>query len=99
MECLHGPGGNLDNCLANLRYGTRAENSADMDRDGARVIISGEAHGSAKLTDEIVVECRRRSKAGEATRALAREFGVANPTMLHAIRGDTWKHLRTVEAT
>lgn len=34
QEVRHGPGGTLDNRVANLCYGTSAENKADMVRDG-----------------------------------------------------------------
>ena len=54
---------------------------------------SGSRHPQAKLTEAIVLECRERSAVGEAKRALAREFGVAQPVMRHAISGKTWKHV------
>lgn len=31
-DVCHGPGGTADNCLSNLRYGTRSENEADKRR-------------------------------------------------------------------
>lgn len=34
MECLHGPGGKLDNRLSNLSYGTHSQNNLDKQRDG-----------------------------------------------------------------
>lgn len=53
----------------------------------------GEAHSRAKLTAEIVLECRRRFSNGENSYALAREFGVAQPTMHAAIVGRSWAHV------
>jgi NUMOD4 motif/HNH endonuclease len=50
----------------------------------------GDAHHMAKLTREIVAECKRRNAAGESQRALAREFGVTQATMWKAITGSTW---------
>jgi hypothetical protein len=57
------------------------------------VRLKGEEHHAAKLTAEIVLACRARAAAGESQTALAREFGVRQPTMNHAITGYTWKHL------
>lgn len=53
----------------------------------------GSGHWCAKLTEEIVAEARRRYAAGESQGALAREFGVARPTMAQAIVGRTWKNV------
>ncbi len=92
MESLHGPGGRLDNRLANLSYGTRAKNSGpDRVRDGTS--NRGERCGTAKLTEAIVLECRRRYAAGEAQQDLTREFGVHPGTMSQAITGKRWAWL------
>lgn len=61
----------------------------DRHRNG----VKGAGHHAAKLTAEIVLECRRRFAGGENSYALAREFGVAQPTMHKAIIGGTWKHV------
>lgn len=91
-QVCHGPAGKLDNRLVNLSYGTASKNhGADMHRDGT--IQMGVRHVRAKLTDEIVRECRRRAAAGEAKAALAREFGVHNRTMRDAVTGVHWKHV------
>jgi hypothetical protein len=34
MECLHGPGGKLDNSIGNLRWGTPIENRLDWNSNG-----------------------------------------------------------------
>src|SRR5258707_113471 len=91
MESLHGPGGNLDNRLSNLRYGTSKENKADQVRDG--VANRGERCGTVKLTEAIVLECRRRYAAGETQTALAAEFGIRPSSMSQVITGDTWAHV------
>ena len=87
----HGPGGSLDNRLVNLRYGTPVENMADKERDGTA--LRGETHGGAKLTEAIVLECRRRHAAGESQSSLAAEFGVGAACMSFAVRGITWSWL------
>jgi hypothetical protein len=60
---------------------------ADLKRHG----LQGESHPSAKLTRDIVRECRARYVMGESTRALAAEFGVKQPSMQKAIAGKTWR--------
>jgi hypothetical protein len=79
MDVLHGPGGKLDNRLENLSNGTRAENMADRHRDGTAPL--GERHHHAKLTADIVRQCRARHVAGEEPGALAAEFGVTLTAM------------------
>lgn len=79
-----------------LFLGTPTENFEDMRRKGRGKpppLHRGQAHPFAKLTEDIVRECRRRHEAGESQRALAREFGVAKPTMQHALTGLTWRHV------
>jgi hypothetical protein len=78
LNALHGPGGPLDNRLANLRWGTQRENYA------------GERAPTAKLTEAAVIECRRRYAAGETQRALAAEFGVNPATISEAVTGRKW---------
>jgi NUMOD4 motif/HNH endonuclease len=88
----HGPAGKLDNRLPNLSYGTRAKNQGpDMRRDGTS--SDGARNGHAKLTGEIVLECRVRAAAGETGAALAAEFGVNAKTLRDAISGRSWRRL------
>lgn len=47
----------------------------------------------AKLTEAIVIECRRRYASGETQATLAAEFGVTHSTISHAIHGRRWAHL------
>lgn len=88
QEVRHGPGGNLDNRLVNLCYGTHLDNVADMVRDGTR--LRGERVGGSRLTERIVIECRRRYAAGETQTALGAEFGVSSAVLSQAITGARW---------
>jgi hypothetical protein len=54
----------------------------------------GEKHYSAKLTDAVVLECKRRRRNGESYYSMAREFGVTKSVMREAVLGITWKHLK-----
>jgi predicted DNA-binding protein (UPF0251 family) len=91
MLSLHGPGGAFDNRLANLSYGTPTQNAADRIRDGSD--LRGEQLPFAKLTAEVIAECKRRYAAGETQTALAREVGVHQATVCEAINGKNWAHL------
>jgi len=91
MEALHGPAGKADNSLANLHWGTHAENCADKRRDGTWQ--GGERNPIAKLTETTVRECRRRYAEGERAVDLAREFGVHKTTLHRALNGTRWGHV------
>jgi len=98
MLVCHGPAGRFDNSLANLSYGTPAKNCGpDMYRDGTMLV--GTDRPGAKLTDEIVRECRARVAAGESKAGLAREFGVSKPAIARAVTGETWRHVPFPDAT
>lgn len=92
QEARHGPGGQHDNRLVNLCYGTKAENAGDKLRDGTHV--HGTISVNAKLTEDIVRECRRRYAAGDGdTASLAREFGVSQQTVWSVVNRRSWKHV------
>jgi hypothetical protein len=90
-QACHGPAGRADDSLANLSWGTPSENQLDRRRDGTS--NQGERSVRARLTEAIVLECRRRYTAGETQTALAAEFGVSHESMGAAIRGRTWAHV------
>jgi hypothetical protein len=92
QEARHGPGGQLDNRLVNLCYGTKVQNAQDKRRDGT--YVEGTISVNAKLTEDIVRECRSRYAAGDGdTVSLAREFGVSQYTMWRAIHRKAWQHV------
>lgn len=91
QERRHGPGGQRDNSVANLSFGTPPENQRDRVRDGTT--NRGERSANAKLTAAIVAECRARYVAGQTQASLAAEFGVTTGAMCNAIRGKTWTEL------
>jgi hypothetical protein len=74
----------------NLQWATRKHQQANQ-RKGIRP--HGSAKAIAKLTEEIVRQCRARHAAGEQTKDLAVEYGVCGPTMGKALRGQTWQHV------
>lgn len=62
-------------------------------------IIRGEQHGNAKITDDQVLEIRKRYAAGGITQAnLAREYGLTHGTLSVIISGRGWSHLPVLGA-
>lgn len=53
----------------------------------------GERHGSAKLSEQIVVEIRRRYADGESQHQIAAHFGVSQPNVGMIVRRKTWRHV------
>ena len=88
MEVLHANDDKYDNRVVNLRYGTKAENEIDRQKNGK--VARGERHGCAKLTEAQVRHIR--DTTGGASQ-LAAIYGVSL-THVWAIRtGRVWKHL------
>lgn len=97
MQALH----SCDNppCCnpAHLRWGTPADNVADMFERNRAVVPIGSAHKRSKLTEEQVLEIRSRD--GQTLHALAAEFGVSF-ALIHQIRkGTIWRHLLPTESS
>lgn len=73
-----------------LETGTKAENAADMIRDGTS--LRGTKNHKAKLTEEQVREIRVR--AGESQKALAEEYGVSAFAISAIIHRKVWAWLQ-----
>ena len=74
---------------SHLFLGTRADNNRDMRMKGRAVVpgLSGESHGSAKLSLGDVRNIRLDSRP---SLDIAREYGVHYNTIRNIIRGDRW---------
>lgn len=88
------------NCInpEHLFLGTYAENTADMVAKGRNRPMragstDGEHHYQHKLTDALVVEIRRRIRAGEKGSHIAEELGVSSATISEAKTGRLWDHI------
>lgn len=55
------------------------------------VLQKNSGERNQRLTHAQVVDGRRRIRAGETYAGLAREYGVAEATLSHAVRGVTWR--------
>lgn len=87
-------GQKLDNRAENLDWCSRAENNR---RAAALGLLKGKSAGSknpnAKLSDEKVVEMRRKSAEGSSYTKLAAEYEVTVPTAYRAVVGKLWGHV------
>lgn len=85
MEGSHLDGNASNNALSNLRWESKAENERRKVEHGH--IQHGERSPIAKLTNDDVIEMRRRRAAGEYYHDIARDFGVARSTARRAVVG------------
>jgi hypothetical protein len=95
-DVRHGPAGKGDDSLANLCYGTRAQNEQDKKRDGTfrQGVSRGEAHGCAKLTEGDVRSIRQRLADRSVTQtALAAEYGVTQANISLIATRQKWQHV------
>lgn len=77
---------------SNLRWGTPKENGDDTIRHGRTT--RGTKNAQAKLTAAVVMDIRRRRKAGESGSALAIEYGVSQSSICDITARRTWAHLK-----
>jgi HNH endonuclease len=90
LICCHNDGDPSNNRLENLRWDTYLSNSEDMLRHGTRLMGS---RARAKLSEEQVLEIRRRKGQGVPMRALAAEFGVCLQNIHAIVYRVSWRHL------
>jgi hypothetical protein len=81
-----------DYCPGNIRWATNSQQQ--LNARSRLLQHKGSWMPMAKLTEQVVAECRRRAAAGESQEGLAREFGVGGPTMYKAVTGKTWQHVQ-----
>jgi hypothetical protein len=90
-DACHNDGDKTNNCLTNLRWGTRADNCADKARHGTQQF--GTKARTAKLNEDQVLGMRRAVRAGKSTYSLAKEMKLSAHTVWCAVVGKTWKHV------
>ena len=79
---------------SNLSWCSRRENNAHEAQLGLyKGRHSGSKNPKSKLTEEVVVEMRRRSSEGVSYSQPAREAGVTPATAYKAVVGISWKHI------
>ncbi len=99
MECRHLDGTRTNCALANLCWGTRAENVADQRRHGVFNWGDkyGESHHNAQMTDEVAREIGLYFMQGGDPKYLARLSSLSTQTFGKIKRGWTWTHLFSEE--
>lgn len=93
---------------SHILNGTHADNMADRNRRfGFKTMRGGEKNFAVRdqrgegnkiavLTEAMVIEARRRVRAGESQTAVAADLGVQRPTLSYALSGKTWGHLNDI---
>lgn len=84
----HLDGNPANNEIANLAWGTQADNMADCIRHGRT--LKGIKNPNAKLTAKRVVLVRGLNEEGFSQRAIAAFFGVSPKAVERACNGETW---------
>lgn len=90
MECLHADGNPANNCLDNLRWGTRTDNRADLRKHAQ---LYRRRQGATWLSEETIREIKRDLAAPDrpSQKVLARKYGVHYNTINNINRGYTHK--------
>jgi hypothetical protein len=83
--------------VANMADQLGRDRNAHGDRHGARLhpetVRRGTRNAAARLTDENVIDIRRRYAAGETQMTLASAFAVSQPLISQIVRRKVWTHL------
>lgn len=96
----HRDGNKYNNHVSNLEWVTYSENNLHALRTGLRrypPAVKGEAHRSAKLTEDQVILARslyKPNQKGSGHKALAKIFGLTPTAMRQLLLGHTWKHVQ-----
>jgi len=91
MQCRHLDGDKTNNRITNLTWGTGVENQHDRILHGTS--SQGEKHHYAKLTNDDVLEIRRRAANGELHRVIAADFPVTSSSVQYIVNRRTWRHI------
>lgn len=88
---LHRDDDPANNRADNLRWGTPADNSADMTAKGRQ--CRGSKRPLAKLTEQDVTDIRRMVGGGTRQNKLAVMYGVSVATLNDIVLRKTWRHI------
>lgn len=92
MECCHEDGDEANNCLGNLKWGTRKDNEADKKRHGTASRLCGQDNPMARLTIREVKKIRRLASLGQySQREIAAKFRTSQGRVSLIVRGESWR--------
>jgi hypothetical protein len=92
MVACHDPDfDRTNNRLSNLRWGTQAENLADMKR--LRRSCFGSRHHNAKLSEWTAIDVFRLRYEGLTQDEIGERLGVEQTTVGEILRGEKWQHV------
>ena len=94
LQVNHKDGDKRNNHWLNLEWVTSRENHYHAYRNG---MLNKSGAFQTKLTEDQVLECRRRFAQGQGTiKGMARELGMGRNAMRDAVRGRSWTYLNPV---
>ena len=91
LQIRHLNGDKKDNRVENLAYGTAEENYEDRRKHG--ICNTGSRHGKTDLTEQDILEIRKRFAGGEDRDALKAEFKLTTASLSKIVLGKTWTHV------
>lgn len=92
-EACHRDGNRHNNCLTNLRWGTKAENTADKIRHGTHRKKIG-ARGT-KLNKKQILHIKKLGQAGKYThQAIANKFQVSRQNISAILSNKRWEDIK-----
>lgn len=89
----HKNGNRSDNRVENLEIVTCSENNLHAYRELGREKPKGSKHHGAKLTEEIVLEIRKRYAEGERQYVLARAYSLDPTSIRDIVHRYRWTHI------
>lgn len=88
----HKNGVKTDNCVSNLEWCTRSENTKHAHEFGL-ISNSGEKHPKAVFTEDQVIEIRKLRSDGLKFRVIAEMYGVSLSAVAMVVYRHCWKHI------
>ena len=91
MFVNHKDGDTFNNSWRNLEYVTARDNALHASSLG--LLVHGEDHAGAKVTEEDVREIRRLVDTGVTYREISGRYGINQSTIHAIVHRRTWKHI------
>ena len=94
-EGCHRDGNRFNNCLTNLRWGTKAENTADKIRHGTHKKKIGTKR--TKLNKKQILQIRKLGQSGKYThQQIAQKFEISRPNVSAILGGKRWENIKQI---